>query len=237
MKVIITSGGTKIPIDNVRHIANMSQGTFGSKIALECLKARHNVIFFKRKNSKSPFNFNINLYKIDPKKDPYEDLAVMRLEYQRYKKSYVEYEYDTFDAYNTGLLSLIDRENPDVVILAAAVSDYGVENFHSGKIKSDDNLTIKLLPLPKIIHSIKKHYPKVNLIGFKLLVDSNEEELIAAARKSISENGCKFVVANDLRDIKNNKHSILLVSNDSVFKYESDKNDSNYLAKMIVNKL
>ena len=31
MKILITSGGTKIPIDLVRPITNMSRGTFGSK--------------------------------------------------------------------------------------------------------------------------------------------------------------------------------------------------------------
>ena len=33
MKILITSGGTKVPIDRVRSITNMSQGTFGSRIA------------------------------------------------------------------------------------------------------------------------------------------------------------------------------------------------------------
>ena len=33
MKILITSGGTKVPIDRVRSITNMSCGTFGSRIA------------------------------------------------------------------------------------------------------------------------------------------------------------------------------------------------------------
>ena len=33
MKILITSGGTKVSIDRVRSITNMSQGTFGSRIA------------------------------------------------------------------------------------------------------------------------------------------------------------------------------------------------------------
>lgn len=32
MNILITSGETKIPIDLVRSITNMSRGTFGSKI-------------------------------------------------------------------------------------------------------------------------------------------------------------------------------------------------------------
>ena len=32
MKILITSGGTKVKIDLVRSITNMSRGTFGSQI-------------------------------------------------------------------------------------------------------------------------------------------------------------------------------------------------------------
>ena len=45
-KILITSGGTKIKIDRVRSITNMSKGTFGSQIAES---------FFNR------FKTNINL--------------------------------------------------------------------------------------------------------------------------------------------------------------------------------
>lgn len=62
MKILVTSGGTKIPIDKVRDITNMSKGTFGSKIATELLKLGHEIIFFKAKNSKSPFKFDYNFF-------------------------------------------------------------------------------------------------------------------------------------------------------------------------------
>ena len=39
MKVLITSGGTKIKSDMVRSITNMSRGTFGSKICESFLYA------------------------------------------------------------------------------------------------------------------------------------------------------------------------------------------------------
>lgn len=60
MNVLITSGGTEIMIDMVRHIGNMSSGTFGSKIALECLKRGDHVTFLKAKNSKSPISTTIS---------------------------------------------------------------------------------------------------------------------------------------------------------------------------------
>jgi len=56
MKVLITSGGTKVPIDKVRFITNMSSGTFGSRIALEALMTGNDVIFLHAEKSKTPFS-------------------------------------------------------------------------------------------------------------------------------------------------------------------------------------
>jgi len=37
MKILVTSGGTKVPIDDVRSITNTSSGSFGSKIVTSLL--------------------------------------------------------------------------------------------------------------------------------------------------------------------------------------------------------
>ena len=44
-----------------------------------------------------------------------------------------------------------------------------------------------------------------------MLVNAEKSDLIDAARKSVVENGCDFVVANDLRDIKAGNHRAILV--------------------------
>jgi phosphopantothenoylcysteine synthetase/decarboxylase len=53
-KVLITSGGTKIKIDMVRSITNMSRGTFGAKIADAVQEFNDNVTFLCAKNSVMP---------------------------------------------------------------------------------------------------------------------------------------------------------------------------------------
>jgi len=60
MKILITSGGTKVKIDDVRHIGNMSTGKFGTEIARECLLAGHDVTLLRAKNSKSLVNKEID---------------------------------------------------------------------------------------------------------------------------------------------------------------------------------
>ncbi len=237
MKVLITSGGTKIPIDTVRHIDNMSSGTFGSKIAYEFLKANHDVIFFKRKGSKSPLSTTIDLidgYSIGEFAKWYNDRVKLQ-------DRYIESEFDTFTSYKDGLEKLIKFDKPDLIILAAAVSDYGVKNFIDGKVRSSDNLKIELEPLPKLIKLAKEWSPRSLLVGFKLLVNSTDEELKDAAKQSIDNNGCDMVIANDLRDIKNNDHRLFIVTKNLlgmfiVTEFMSDKTDKNSLAKIVVDR-
>jgi len=112
------------------------------------------------------------------------------------------------------------------VLLAAAVSDYGPETgplddcrIPRGKISSSqDELTIRLKPLPKIIAQVKQWNPDVFLVGFKLLVDASEEDLAAAAKKQIDSAGSDLVVANDMRDLKMGAHRLHLFTKDGLLK-------------------
>ena len=85
----------------------------------------------------------------------------------------------------------------DVVIHAAAVSDYSVESF-DGKINSDaEVLNLKLKKNPKLINEIKTMSPKTVLIGFKLT--SGADNLIIHQKVlSLFKNAkCDYVVHND----------------------------------------
>ncbi len=88
----------------------------------------------------------------------------------------------------------------DAVVLAAAVSDYGVMNESNEKIRSKDNLTIQLYPLPKIINRIKRYQPETFLVGFKMFVGASSVKLYEQARKSIKENNCDLVIANNWKE-------------------------------------
>jgi phosphopantothenate--cysteine ligase len=231
MRILITSGGTKVPIDRVRHIANMSSGTFGSKIALEALKENHSVLFFKAERSKSPFFLQTDVSREDSK----ARFEEMSSNYEKYKGCYSEVEFSDFESYLRLLQQLTRSYVPDIIILAAAVSDYGVSNYVDGKIRTKGNQEIKLKPLPKVISMVNKWMPNACLVGFKLLVDSTDEELIANAKKSLVENHCDLVVANDLRDIKKNDHRLLIVkSRDRVVEYKTDVKQPNALALSVV---
>jgi phosphopantothenate--cysteine ligase len=210
MKILLTSGGTKINIDSVRHIGNMSSGTFGSAICKELLLAGHEVAFLMADGSKTPF-----LMQISPN-TPDSDIKSWREFCVNHVNLYSEHKYKTFDDYQASLVSLLESNRYDMVILAAAVSDFGVENPVNGKVRTRGDLQITLSPLPKMISQVKAIQPNTKLVGFKLLVNSSDQELVAEAQKSLKSNGCEFVVANDLRDIKNSNHRLLLVGHGGV---------------------
>lgn len=151
-----------------------------------------------------------------------------------FKQNYKEYEYSTFDQYAERLKFVLGVEQPDVILLSAAVSDYGVENFVDGKVRSNDMFNIKLKQLPKLIYHIKEWAPKAKLVGFKLLVSSKPYELIEAAKRSIADNKCDMIVANDLQDIKDNKHRVHLVfPAKETMTFTTDPNDPSYLARAV----
>lgn len=219
MKILITSGGTKIPIDRVRSITNMSKGTFGSRIAdaffNEGLKSFRNgneqgnsiekITFFMAKGSKLPTLQSVN-------DETYED-GYCPIEYV---------EYSTFDDYKTGIEKLLTEETYNIIVVAAAVSDYGVANYYDGKYRSrEDDMCIKLVKLPKILPIMRKLAPNSVICGFKLLVDSTEDELVEAMRKQIAESDVDLVIGNDLRDIKADNHSLMVISkhNSNIRKY------------------
>ena len=211
MKFLISSGGSKVPLDKVRDITNMSHGTFASRIATSTLIMNHDVLFLRAKDSKSPFTLTLDLNR-DYTADALTKVGEVLELYEECKYQYEEFQYRDFEDYASQLERCCKVYAPDVVVLAAAISDYGVLNPVAGKARSTaEEMVIQLHRLPKLISQIKTWAPNTFLVGFKLLVDSTEQELIEAAKSSIGNNGCNLVVANDLRDIRAGAHKIAMV--------------------------
>ena len=102
----------------------------------------------------------------------------------------------------------------DIVILAAAASDYIPKNQYSKKIKSTKNsLTIELKKAPKIIDHIKKLQKDVFLIGFKAETDIPKKELVARAKQKLRDSKADMIIANDIgkKYFKDTRYNELLI--------------------------
>lgn len=103
----------------------------------------------------------------------------------------VETSKDMLEAVKTAV------SNCDIFISAAAVSDFAPK-VAKKKIETEKgDLTLKLVPTPKILERIKNS--KALKVGFKALYGVSEKELCAAAVNSLKKYRLDMVVANDVK--------------------------------------
>ena len=123
----------------------------------------------------------------------------------------------------------------DIVILAAAASDYIPKNQYSKKIKSTRNsLTVELKKAPKIIDHVKKLQKDVFLIGFKAETDISKKELVVRAKQKLRDSKANMIIANDIgkKYFKDTRYNELLIV-DSKTVVAIGRNKKERIAKLI----
>jgi phosphopantothenoylcysteine decarboxylase/phosphopantothenate--cysteine ligase len=109
----------------------------------------------------------------------------------------------------------------DIVIMAAAISDYIPKNPSKKKIKtSKTNISISLKKGPKIIDQIKKMQKNVLLVGFKAETNVTNAQLIKSAKKKLKESSSDIIIANDIGTSRYKKNS----QNNQIIIVDSKKN-------------
>lgn len=206
-RILLTYGGCDVPIDDVRSITNFSSGTFGLEILKELInKTEYHTTVLRHERSDSIYEFRANARNLNEIFNWHGSL------YANLGRVY-EDTYTTYDEYHKKCVMY--AEGIDLVVLASAISDYGVDK-QNGKI-SGDSVNLSLNRLPKVINVLSKKYPETKIVGFKLLPRSaGVEQLENACLKSIEENGCSLVLGNFLEDVKERTGNVLLVSSAKV---------------------
>lgn len=176
--ILITSGGTSEPIDPVRSITNTSTGRTGSQIAEFFLGAGHDVTFLTARNAVQPAVDELGA------RDRFTRLA-----------------FTTFQDFSQKLQLTLKEKSFDVVIHAAAVSDYSLEAGPSSlKLESADEMILKLKRNPKLLNSLKtwSKNPAVKVIAFKLTATDSPDEQTRGLQKILENSKPDFVVTNDI---------------------------------------
>lgn len=88
--------------------------------------------------------------------------------------------------------------NMDIVIHAAAVSDFAIKNRGMGKTSSKEPLALELEPRKKILESIKTYNPKVFLVAFKAEWNVSNELLATLAKNRLARAHADLIIANDV---------------------------------------
>ena len=244
--IVITAGGTSERIDNVRKITNSSTGKLGLRILDEILKRENvdKIFYLVSKNALKP-----NVCELEKNKvqeiviDDVKSLEVAtkdvltnnKIDYFIHSMAVSDY---TLDYVTTSSMLACEifksNENNKEKIEEIIKMNKNVLSNENKISSSEDNLIIKLKPTPKIIKSIKEISPSTNLIGFKLLENVDEEELIDVAKKLMDKNKCSLVVANDLHNIRNGNHKAFIIGSDDKMTIANGKEE---IAQKIVERM
>ncbi len=214
MNVVVTAGGTIAPIDDVRAIANSSTGRLGAMIAEAALKRGAHVWYLHAPGALRPFDrlARLDLNNPDPAAE-FRRLDRLREEWMhvRHRCHAVPLAEGTVAEYADRLEDVLRSREIDVAFLAMAASDFAPEPT-PGKLSSDaSTLVLRCHRLPKVIRSVRDWSPSAYLVGFKLLSNAPEGELIRQAQAATVENRADLTVANDLTTVRAGRHTIHLV--------------------------
>ena len=91
--------------------------------------------------------------------------------------------------------SLEAGKDADIIIGAAAVADYRVANPVSGKMRrSEELISLQLVPNPDIIASLAKAFPQATVVGFAAEPSSD----LSIAREKLIRKGIHAIAVNDV---------------------------------------
>ena len=176
LRILVTAGGTRMPLDAVRSIVNSSTGRTGADLAADLAALGHAVTLLTAVDA--------------PRADDIE-----RLE-----------RYDDFDSFERMLRGLLAGEHYDLLVQAAAVSDWRPMlspdgGALPGKLDAEgDTLTLRFARTPKLIAAARawSRNPGLRIVGFKLTAGADDAERRRKVAQVLSNDGVVAVVANDL---------------------------------------
>jgi phosphopantothenate-cysteine ligase len=208
MNILITAGGNTEKIDEVRTIRNTGTGRLGALIAEKLSSAPEapRIFYVCDRHAATPSA---------------GDVTVIHA--------------NDVTALGEAVRTVCAEHRIDAVVHSMAVSDYRVKKVTTalkaadsiadapdirdgGKISSDlDDVLVVLERAPKIIALFRELAPDAVVVGFKLLSDVDEEELIRVGYGLLKKNDCDYVLANDTKYLRKGGHVGHLVAKDGSY--------------------
>jgi len=186
LRAVITAGGTTEPIDDVRVVTNLSTGRFGAAIARALVARGVEVTLLAGKALARQPTWIPEGVEVVPF-GSFKDLDKVLSE------------------------AIVDP--PDLLFMAAAVSDYSPIPT-DGKIRSDaEEIVIRMRRNPKLLSRLREQCgPHTWLVGFKLLSGVSDEELRAVAHRQAIGCDLDLTLANDLQHLGRDRHPAVFVA-------------------------
>ena len=238
INVLVTSGGTVEKIDSVRSIANMSTGKLGSLIAdgfgaEACVES---VFYVCGESAVRPLSAKAVILPVgsvsdleNTLKSVFSDTNIDIIVHSMAVSDYRVKSVTSAAALAGALIASPDAaafsggrgSSAELAeLIGACAPDFRAE----GKIGSDiDDMLLLMERTPKVISLFSSMSPQSTLVGFKLLHNVPLEALIEKGFQVLTQNGCSYVLANDLRDITGGQHVGYLIDRDNNYMRYSTK--------------
>lgn len=188
-RILITAGGTKEQIDDVRCLSNSSSGRSGIWLAQWLYRKGYDVTLIHHRD--------------------------MQFQMSTIPKGILSIPYTNYISLQLALKTALSTNHYDICFHSAAVSDYSVKSIqldgkkrdadsndeHHRKISSEsEHITLTLERNPKLIAQIKSWSANelLQLVGFKLTSQASQQEVKQAVQKLFQQSGCDYVIHNDL---------------------------------------
>ena len=120
-------------------------------------------------------------------------------------------------------LSAALQKPADVLVMAAAVSDFQVANPHKGKLSRSTVPELELTSSPDLLAAYTKKFPDSFAVGFAL-VDQGED-VIEASRGKLEAKGAQVVIGNPIGSLEGNDTAVQYVDAESATEITGSKGD------------
>jgi len=161
LRVLVTTGGTREPIDSVRFIGNHSSGKMGKAIARRAARMGAEVTVVAA-NVPEPLE-GVNWVEVEDFQGMFEQTTRLARE-------------------------------ADVLVMAAAVSDFKPAQLREGKVRRGEGMSVELTATEDITLRVREENPELFAVGFA----ATHVDPLPDAREKLHKKNLDLVVGNDI---------------------------------------
>lgn len=231
LNIAITAGGTSENIDGVRKLTNVSTGRLGwqcLKTILHRLHSGFHIYYIltgtayreELDENTRPFVSFIPVSDAESVYNAVNELTQsVRISYFIHSMAISDFTFSyAANIYEMAreISSWKTHDGADEIAVKEVLENPQSKYRDGEKIPSEDNIVMGLKRTKKVIPLIKQNNPDTFLVGFKLLRDVSEDELIDVANQLAEKNECDMVFANQLAQISEDGHRGILIKNGEI---------------------
>ena len=125
---------------------------------------------------------------------------------------------------------MIDRvidlsREADGLISAAAIADYGADPLEQKLRSGIENMQLKLHQKPKLLDTVRKEFPDLVMVGFKVEVEEDQKMVVERSKELLERVGLAFVVANDARVMGLDNTKVKIIRMEETLELEGSKRE------------